>query len=104
MEPIKIKTIILKECLFGVKKIDITRNFPELSDRIVSIGAVGFDRYTYPKFLDKQKFSKNDLEYEWIVGIAGWALMPFMMSTFESMSSHYEKYVAGQLGLHQQDS
>ena len=100
-------TYFEKMLVWSEKSKDIiTRNFPKLSDRVESVGAVGFDRYKYINFLDKEEFLKQtNLNYQHIVGIAGWGF------NVVHDTEYFRKYELdilknmwpGQLSLHQRD-
>lgn len=66
---------------------------PEIKDKNVVTGAVGFDRYSIYKFMDKEDFlgPKNLGQFKKVIGYAGWAFGKMYSKQGLQEIRHYHK-------------
>ena len=84
----------------------IVKHFPTLEKRVSTVGAVGFDRYKYLKFKEKESFlNENGFDYRKIIGFAGWSFdmvhdTPYFRKHKQTILKNFRP---GQLELHRLD-
>ena len=72
--------------------------YPCLDDKLITVGATGFDRYKLLNFISQEKFLKdNKLKYKKVIGIAAWGFDHLFGNYYKT----YEKYFLDVFGKKQ---
>lgn len=98
---------VQKMLLWSERSRDIFINkYPELEQRLITVGGTGFDRYKLLQFMKKSEFlERNGLtKYQKVVGIAAWGFDLLWGEYFEKHENYYiEEIGKEQVYMHRND-